>query len=150
MKRGGGSASWWASGWDLHLRGAAFEYIVNLEFELRARGVRDRADIIWLTNEYELGDFGMGGMHFKYGGYVTPSSTFNASLFAERGIEWITRAHTRQVDPGVVHYETLDGAVREQPFDFAMLLPPFSGVASRRSIAPVRRSRRHSSSLTNS
>lgn len=108
--------------------GAAFEYIVNLEFELRARGVRDRADILWLTNEYELGDFGMGGMHFDVGGYVTPSSTFNASLFAERGIEWITRAHTRQVDPGVVHYETLDGAVREQPFDFAMLLPPFSGV----------------------
>jgi len=108
--------------------GAAFEYIVNLEFELRARGVRDRAEIVWLTNEYELGDFGMGGMHFRYGGYVTPSSTFNASLFAERGIDWITRAHTRQVDPGVIHYETLTGEVRERPFDFAMLLPPFSGV----------------------
>ncbi|MGE0440002.1 MAG: NAD(P)/FAD-dependent oxidoreductase [Gemmatimonadales bacterium] len=108
--------------------GAAFEYIVNLEFELRARGVRDKADILWLTNEYELGDFGMGGMHFKYGGYVTPSSTFNASLFAERGIEWVTQAHVRQVEPGRVHYETLNGEVREQAMDFAMLLPPFTGV----------------------
>ena len=45
--------------------GAAFEYIVNLEFELRARKVRDLADIVWITNEYELGDFGMGGMHLK-------------------------------------------------------------------------------------
>ena len=108
--------------------GAAFEYIVNLEFELRARGVRHLAEITWLTNEYELGDFGMGGMHFKGGGYVTPSSTFNASLFAERGIEWVTRAHTRQVDPGMVHYETVAGEVGELPFDFAMLLPPFSGV----------------------
>ncbi len=108
--------------------GAAFEYIVNLEFELRSRGVRDKADILWLTNEYELGDFGMGGMHFEVGGYVTPSSVFNASLFAERGIEWVTRAHVRQVDPGLIHYETLDGAVREQRADFAMLLPPFSGV----------------------
>ena len=33
--------------------GAAFEYIVNLEFELRAREVRDKADIVWITNEYE-------------------------------------------------------------------------------------------------
>jgi sulfide:quinone oxidoreductase len=108
--------------------GAAFEYIVNLEFELRARGVRDRADIVWLTNEYELGDFGMGGMHFRTGGYIQPSSAFNASLFAERGIRWITRAHPRQVDKGAVHYETVDGTAGELPFDFAMLLPPFSGV----------------------
>jgi sulfide:quinone oxidoreductase len=108
--------------------GAAFEYIVNLEFELRARKVRDRAEIMWITNEYELGDFGMGGMHIKHAGYVTPSSIFNASLFAERGIEWITRAHVAKVEPDRILYETVDGAQGEQPFDFAMLLPPFSGV----------------------
>jgi len=108
--------------------GAAFEYIVNLEFELRARKVRDRAEITWITNEYELGDFGMGGMHLKRGGYVTPSSIFNASLFAERGIDWITRAHVEKVEQSRVLYETLDGAHHEQEFDFAMLLPPFSGV----------------------
>ena len=108
--------------------GAAFEYIVNLEFELRARGVRDRAEITWITNEYELGDFGMGGMYLKRAGYVTPSSIFNASLFAERGIDWITRAHVQKVAPDRAFYETLDGAQGEQGFDFAMLLPPFSGV----------------------
>lgn len=108
--------------------GAAFEYIVNLEFELRQRGVRDRADIQWITNEYELGDFGMGGMHLKRGGYVTPSSIFMESLFAERGITSITRAHVRQVAAGVAHYETIDGPEREVGFDFAMLLPPFTGV----------------------
>jgi len=108
--------------------GAAFEYIVNLEFELRARGVRDRAEITWITNEFELGDFGMGGMHLKRAGYVTPSSIFNASLFAERGIDWITRAHVQRVEADRVVYETLDGNEGEQGFDFAMLLPPFSGV----------------------
>jgi len=108
--------------------GAAFEYIVNLEFELRARGVRDRAEITWITNEYELGDFGMGGMYLKRAGYVTPSAIFNASLFAERGIDWITRAHVEKVEPDRVFYETLDGTEGEQEFDFAMLLPPFSGV----------------------
>ncbi|BCS34879.1 sulfide:quinone reductase [Luteitalea sp. TBR-22] len=108
--------------------GAAFEYIVNLEFELRQRGVRDKADIWWLSNEYELGDFGMGGMHLSQGGYVTPSRIFTESLFAERGLHWIRRAHVRQVEAGRAHYETLDGEQRTFEFDFAMLLPPFSGV----------------------
>jgi sulfide:quinone oxidoreductase len=109
-------------------QGAAFEYVVNLEFELRARGVRDRADITWISNEYELGDFGMGGIHIRQGGYVTPSKIFTESLFAERGLRWITRAHVHRVEPGVAHYETLEGGQREAEFDFAMLLPPFSGV----------------------
>lgn len=109
-------------------QGAAFEYIVNLEFELRARGVRDRADIVWLSNEYEMGDFGMGGLHIRQGGYVTPSKIFTESLFAERGLRWITRAHVKQVEAGRLHYETLAGETRDTPFDFAMLLPPFSGV----------------------
>lgn len=109
-------------------QGAAFEYIVNLEFELRNRGVRDKAEIIWLSNEYGLGDFGMGGLHLKMGGYVTPSRIFTESLFAERGLDWIVQSHVQQVDDGVAHYETLDGVQRSQDFDFAMLLPPFSGV----------------------
>jgi sulfide:quinone oxidoreductase len=111
--------------------GAAFEYAVNLEFELRSRKVRDKAEIVWITNEYELGDFGMGGMHMRRGGYVVPSNLFTESLFAERGIDWITRAHVRKVDKDRVYYETLDGAQGEQEFDFAMLLPPFSGVGLR-------------------
>jgi len=37
------------------------------------RGLRERAEIIYLTNEYELGDFGVGGMSFKQNGFVTTS-----------------------------------------------------------------------------
>lgn len=112
-------------------QGAAFEYVVNLEFELRARGVRDRADIVWISNEYELGDFGMGGMHLRYGGFVTPSKIFTESLFAERGLSWITRSHVHEVGAGKIDYETLEGERREHGFDFAMLLPPFRGVGLR-------------------
>lgn len=108
--------------------GAAFEYVVNLEFELRAHGVRDKAEIIYLSNEYELGDFGMGGIHIRRGGYITPSKIFTESLFAERGVNWITRAHVKNVEAGRAHYETLSGEEREISFDMAMLLPPFSGV----------------------
>jgi len=108
--------------------GAAFEYIVNLEFELRAHGVRDKAEILFLTNEYELGDLGIDGVHFRQGGYVTPSRIFTESLFAERGIDWITKAHVHNVGPGRAHIETLDTGERDLDFDFAMLLPPFTGV----------------------
>lgn len=111
--------------------GAAFEYVVNLEFELRAHGVRDKADIVFLTNEYELGDFGVDGLNIRMGGYVTPSKVFTESLFAERGISAVTRAHVKEVAPGSVHVQTLDEEELELPFDFAMLLPPFTGVPMR-------------------
>ncbi|MCE1228420.1 MAG: NAD(P)/FAD-dependent oxidoreductase [Firmicutes bacterium] len=109
-------------------QGAAFEYIVNLEFELRARGVRDKADITYVSNEFELGDFGMGSIHIRRGGYVTPSNIFTESLFAERGLRWVTGAHVQEVAAGVAKMEFLDGREGEETFDLAMLLPPFKGV----------------------
>ena len=109
-------------------QGAAFEYIYNVDHTLRDAGVRDMARIVWLSNEYELGDFGMGGVHIKRGGYITNGKTFAESLMVERGIEWITRAHVKKVEAGKIHYETLDGTFHEQEFDFSMLIPPFAGV----------------------
>lgn len=109
-------------------QGAAFEYIYNIEYLIRAAGVRDLARIVWISNEYELGDFGMGGVHIRRGGYVINGKTFAESLMVERGIEWITRAHVRKVEAGKIHYETLDGGLHEIEFDFSMLIPPFSGV----------------------
>jgi len=109
-------------------QGAAFEYIYNVDHVLREANVRDKADIVWLSNEYELGDFGMGGVHIERGGYITNGKTFAESLMAERGIRWITRAHVNKVEPGKIHYETIDGQFHEQNFDFSMLIPPFAGV----------------------
>jgi sulfide:quinone oxidoreductase len=108
--------------------GAAFEYVFNVEYELRRRGVRDRARVVYISNEYELGDFGVGGMHMKQGGFVVQSRTFAESLYAERGVEWITRAHVDEVRDGSMSYERLDGSRGELDFDFTMLIPPFSGV----------------------
>jgi sulfide:quinone oxidoreductase len=107
--------------------GAAFEYVFNVDFLLRERGVRDLARLVFLTNEAELGDFGVGGIHLRRGGYRVHTKIFAESLHAERGIESILGAHVQRVDPGVVHYETLDGQEHSLAFDFAMLLPPFSG-----------------------
>ena len=109
-------------------QGAAFEYVVNLEFELRQHGVRDKAEVIFLTNEYELGDFGMDGAFIRRNGYITPTNIFTESVLAERDIWSITRAHVRKIEKGRVFYETLAGEEHELTFDMAMLLPPFAGV----------------------
>ena len=108
--------------------GAAFEYAFNVEHEVRQAGVRDLADIVYLTNEYELGDFGVGGLTFTQQGFQTTSKLWTESLFRERGIRAITGAHVTGVEEGAVHYEQLDGTINSLAFDFAMLLPPFRGV----------------------
>lgn len=109
-------------------QGAAFEYLFNMEFVLKENKVRDKARIIWISNEPELGDFGIGGMFLKRGGYITHSRIFTESLYTERGIEWITQAHVKEVMPGEVVYENLEGEEKSIKQDFAMLLPPFSGI----------------------
>lgn len=108
--------------------GAAFEYVFNVDHELRQAGVRDAARVVYLTNEAQLGDFGVDGMTFEDAGFETSSELWTSSLFRERGVEPILGAHVERVEPGVVHYETLDGQHHSLAFDFAMLLPPFGGV----------------------
>ena len=70
----------------------------------------------------------MGGAFINRGGYSTPTKVFTESLMAEYGINWIRRAGVHHVEPGKAHYETLAGEELTQEFDFAMLIPSFSGV----------------------
>jgi len=107
--------------------GAAFEYTFNTEHEIREAGVRDLADIVYLTNEAELGDFGVGGLVFSQQGFETTSATWTASIFRERGVNAILGAHVRSITEDTITYEQLDGSVHELRYDFAMLLPPFRG-----------------------
>jgi len=109
-------------------QGAAFEYALNVAYEIKSRGLMHMAEITWISNEYELGDFGMGGAFIKRGGYITPTKVFSESIFAEYGIRWIKRAGVTKIEEGLAYYETLDGQIHTQPFDFAMLIPAFAGV----------------------
>ena len=108
-------------------QGAAFEYALNIAFELKRKKLSHMAEITWITNEYELGDFGMGGAFIKRGGYITPTKVFAESVLTENNIKWIKRAGVSQVDPGVAHYENLAGEKKTAEFDFAMLIPAFKG-----------------------
>jgi len=107
--------------------GAAFEYTFNVERVLRDAGVRDLAEIIYLTNEYELGDFGVDGLDFVDKGFTQSSRLWTESLFRERGVKAITQAHVHEVMDGRLRFEQLDGTEHQLDFDFAMLLPPFRG-----------------------
>jgi sulfide:quinone oxidoreductase len=108
-------------------QGAAFEYILNVAYEVRRRKLEHLAEIIWLTNEYELGDFGMAGAYIKRGGYITSTKIFTESFLKERDIKWIKRAGVLKVDEKKIYYETLDGQFKDIEYDFAMLIPAFTG-----------------------
>lgn len=108
-------------------QGAAFEYALNVAFEIKNQGLSHMAEITWITNEYEVGDFGMGGAYVKRGGYVTPTKVFTESVLNEYNIKWIKRAGIYKVEQGKAYYETLDGNYDTIEFDFSMLIPAFSG-----------------------
>lgn len=108
-------------------QGAAFEYALNIAFELKQRKLSHLAEITWISNEYEVGDLGMGGAFIKRGGYITSTKVFTESVFAENNIKWIKRAGVKKVEQGVAYYETLDGEEKTEKFDFAMLIPGFAG-----------------------
>ena len=108
-------------------QGAAFEYTLNVAREIRDRGLAGKADITWLTNEYEVGDFGMGGAFIKRGGYITPTKVFTESILAEYEIKWVKRAGVKKVEDHLIHYENLEGEEHALEYDFAMLIPAFAG-----------------------
>ena len=108
-------------------QGAAFEYALNLANEIRELKLNHRAEMTYITNEYEVGDFGMGGAFVKRGGYITSTKVFTESILAEYNIKWIKRAGVTRIEPDKIHYETLDGNIGSLDFDFAMLIPAFAG-----------------------
>jgi sulfide:quinone oxidoreductase len=108
-------------------QGAAFEYILNVEQELRRHKVRDMAEITWISNEYQLGDFGMDGMLLSYSGMTMKSSEMVQMIFEDRDIKWILGAGVEKIEDGIAHYENLEGEHKSETYDFAMLIPAFSG-----------------------
>lgn len=111
-------------------QGAAFEYLLNVEFELRQAGVRDNARIYYFTNEHELADYGVGGLTFNHNGYRIRGEIMAESLLRERNIVPIVAAGATRITDNTIYYEQADvEGTQELHYDFAMLLPPFKGAA---------------------
>lgn len=108
-------------------QGAAFEYILNVERELDKMGLRDKAEITWISNEPNLGDFGMDGALLSYKNMRMRANELLEMVFEDRGIKWILEAGVYKVEDGLVYYENLDGEYKTIEYDFGMLIPTFGG-----------------------
>jgi sulfide:quinone oxidoreductase len=95
--------------------GAAYEYLFNLEKELRRQGVREKVPLTWITPEPELGHFGIGGIR---GGRRM------LEMFMKMfKIDWVVDSVIKEIGPNQI--TLADGKVL--PFKMAMLIPPFVG-----------------------
>lgn len=95
--------------------GAAYEYLFNMDKELRRHKVRDKVKLYWITPEPYLGNFGIDGM---------PGGEGMLKMFMKLyNIEWITDASIDKIDEDKIHLK--NGTVL--PYKMAMLMPPFEG-----------------------
>lgn len=108
-------------------QGAMVEYISNIHKDLLRRGLRDRADLLYLSNEPALGDFGIGNVRARHKGRLITGDEFMRAVFKEFGIRWEVQKGVLNVEPGRIHWEDYDGQYGETEFDFAVLVPQFQG-----------------------
>jgi sulfide:quinone oxidoreductase len=108
-------------------QGAAFEYITNVHKDLVRRGVRDKADLLWLSNEQALGDFGVRGVSVRRKGRVLSSEDFISAVFADYGIRSQVRTGVLGLTEDTIAWEDFEGEKGETGFDFSMLIPRFLG-----------------------
>ena len=105
--------------------GAAYEFLFNMAYQLKRRGMRGQAPLTYLTAEPYLAHFGMGG--FGAGQKLTEF------FFRKEGIEPVTNAVVREIKRGEIALE--DG--RTFPFAYAMLAPSFLGVDAVRACTDI-------------
>lgn len=95
--------------------GAAYEYLFNLDRELRRRKVRDKVELTWITPEPFLGHFGIGG--------IAGGQTMLEVFMKMYNIRWITDASIERIEMEQIVLKS--GKVL--PYRMAMLMPPFVG-----------------------
>lgn len=108
-------------------QGAALEYIANIHKDLVKHGLRERADLLYLTNEPALGDFGIGGLKARYRGVLLSGEDFIKAIFKEFGIRSQVQTGVKKIEPGKIYWENYAGKYGETDYDFAMLIPQFVG-----------------------
>jgi sulfide:quinone oxidoreductase len=109
-------------------QGAALEYITNVHKDLVRREVREKAELVYMSNERELGDFGIRGVSVMHRGQRTTGADFIGAAFKDYGIEPQVAKSVTAVGPGAAQWENAEGEKGETKFDYAMLIPRFTGV----------------------
>ncbi|MBK7106343.1 MAG: FAD-dependent oxidoreductase [Ignavibacteriae bacterium] len=108
-------------------QGAALEYITNIHKDLVKKGIRDKAEMIYFSNERALGDFGVRGVQAKYKGEVVSSEDFIGAVFKQYGFDVQVQRGAKEVNEKNIYWENFNGEFGETEYDFAMLVPQFLG-----------------------
>jgi sulfide:quinone oxidoreductase len=95
--------------------GAAYEYLFNMDKELRRKKIRDKVELTWFTPEPFLGHFGIGG--------ITGGQTMLEAFMKMYNIKWYTNASIEKIEKDKIFLK--DGTVL--PYKMAMVMPPFVG-----------------------
>ena len=111
--------------------GPAYEYAMIMDKDLRAKKIRDRVPMTFVTAEPYIGHLGLGG--------VGDTKGLLEHELRQRNIRWITNAKVDHIeaDKMVVSEMGEDGAEKkkhELPFKYSMMLPAFRGIAALRGI----------------
>lgn len=108
-------------------QGAALEYVTNVHKDLVRRGVREKCELRYLSNEPALGDFGIRGLSVQHKGKMTTAEEFIGAVFKDYGIESQVGRGVVGVEPGSISWEEMQGHKGSTDYDFAMLIPRFLG-----------------------
>ncbi len=108
-------------------QGAGFEFLVNVHKDLVKKGLRDKAELVWFSNEPQLGDFGVKGIQIRKKGKLLTSEDWVRSIFEEYDIKWEIQKGAYAVDEKTIYWEDAEGKKGETSYDFAMLIPQFLG-----------------------
>jgi sulfide:quinone oxidoreductase len=108
-------------------QGAALEYISNIHKDLISRGIREKAELHWLSNESALGDFGICGVNASADGTKGSAEDFIRAVFKDFDISWEVRCGVTEIDNKKALWQNYEGESGETKFDFSMLIPQFKG-----------------------
>ena len=106
------------------LYGAAYEFALNLDLALRKAGVREEAQITFITPEPYLGHFGHDGLG--------NSRQIIEGAFARQDITYITEAQIGHIEEETV---VLGNMHARLPSKFTMIVPPYRGIGPVREVS---------------
>ena len=105
--------------------GPAYEFLFQLDTELRKRKIRDKVPMTFVTAEPYIGHLGLDG--------VGDTKGLLESEMREHHIKWMTSTRVKKVEQGRMTVEQIndDGYPKgevELPFGYSMMLPAFRGI----------------------
>ena len=105
------------------LYGAAYEFALNMDIALRKAGVREEAQITFITPEPYLGHFGHDGLG--------NSRQIIEGAFANQDITYLTEAQIGHIEEDTVALGNMHARL---PSRFTMIVPPYRGIGPVREV----------------